>query len=136
MSRVENIWCLDKDDAITVRKGIITLDNDDYPINEDDAQRAILVAKGLQPRDFAVTATRIGETTLADRVAGFFVTSVNKDGRGVIVHADKLLANPKDYVNSRVANLWRLLEAIDPDIYEEFSVQALGAYLHHMNQLR
>lgn len=129
MFETSDIWQLGKDDDITTRKGAIAVDPDDMPVHIDDAKRCITVASGLQPRDFIVTAKRIGADTCYENTQSFLVTIVEADGSGIIVHGDKILQSPREWTTHRIESFWKLLEEIEPEIYSIFGLQGLQTYI-------
>lgn len=130
MFRTSRIWHLAEDDTIAVRHGYISVDPDDMPQDATDATRALCISAGLQPRDFAIFASRIGSTLLQDQDAGFIVTDVQSDGSGVIVHSDKVLERPKDWLSPRAIDMWKYLDLESPGIFEEFGLQSLRTHIY------
>ena len=136
MFRAFSIWHLDHDDTVTIRSGPIVIDSDDMPIDAQDAERAIHVADGLQPRDIAVFADIIGNERLYENPVGFVVGAANPDGSGIIVHGSKVSKSPRDWASEHTLQLWSYLEEIEPTIFEEFGLSALKAYIHSSSRTR
>jgi|AntRauTorckE6833_2_1112554.scaffolds.fasta_scaffold01128_3 hypothetical protein len=134
--KTERIWTLSRNDKIVPRIGEVCFDIDEIITDTTDAKRAITITKGLRPRDFAVFLSfpsfDLDKEDTAD--AGYLVGDVDaSDGSGVIVHGDKVEQCPKDWATGRIMDTWAYLETIEPNIFDDFTLKALGEHIRKRN---
>lgn len=124
----ERIWAF-QNDTLLPREGTLILD--EQPLHHSgDLAGPLYVEQGLRPIDVIVFIGYCGLLEEPDTTydVGYMVTQVEQDGSGILVGGDMMAAEPKTWMNERVAALWRLLHRAD--IYlADFGLEALDTYV-------
>ncbi len=102
---------------------------DEVVQNHRDVEGILTVESGLSRRDFAVFMKPEVKDMSNNQSVGYFVGQVATDGSGLLVHSDLVEGDPDSYAVGHIAETWRHLAQIEPDIFSEFGLQALETFV-------